>query len=199
MPVAIRRIGKTATTISTGQQDDLPGSDRSTAMSEKELLAAMTKAMGFTWVAQTPPTTSIISAITDISAIGDTRAQLPNVKHPITFDPAEALRKGKIRLLLAAQKWQQRVGEQLLDMICNAVTCTETQAIPPFEIFIPGDGSTMIEWQYKRKRIGFSLENRKRESFWYYIDLDSADQIRAKGPLGSFDAMRIVSSFLKGA
>jgi len=64
--------------------------------------------------------------------------------------------------------------------------------LPPLKAFNLEDGSVLIEWIYPDFRVGFSIEENKKESGWYLVSNKKLGEISASGFLESIDINRLV-------
>lgn len=64
--------------------------------------------------------------------------------------------------------------------------------LPPIRSFVLEDGSLLIELISAHSRLGFSIEQDRRESSWYLVTDETQGNIRASGDIGNDDIERPV-------
>jgi hypothetical protein len=68
----------------------------------------------------------------------------------------------------------------------------EPTAIPELQVFLPEDGSILLEWGTPSYRVGFSFERDDTESAWYLVSTRDLGQIGASGYIARADKDKLV-------
>jgi len=72
----------------------------------------------------------------------------------------------------------------------------EPTGFPELQVFLPEDGSILLEWGTPSYRVGFSLESDDKESAWFLVSTPGLGQMRASGYTAHMDKDKLVQWLL---
>jgi len=111
---------------------------------------------------------------------------------PSVFD------KARNHIVHDAQNTRQaRQALDFIDQLADSCRRLGKTDLPPIMTSFAENGSLVLEWQERRKRLGVSFEQALEDSFWYFIDLDSKDAIESHDSLSDLDVPKVLSSLLE--
>jgi len=107
---------------------------------------------------------------------------------PVTSSTA-ATRKAREAVTRVADRGIAANAEALIGAIETTLTRwaalgLDPGAVPELQVFLPEDGSILLEWGSPGYRVGFSLERNEAESGWYLVSTRELGQIGASGYMG---------------
>lgn len=87
---------------------------------------------------------------------------------------------------------QATQARQVLDFFREAVSSYNVRGLPPLEATEASDGSFLIEWMLKDRRLGFNIEPQGDDSGWYFVSSKEAGGRCASGGLASLDIRQLL-------
>lgn len=84
------------------------------------------------------------------------------------------------------------IVQKLLDEFVTIVPQSKAKNLPPLRITALDDSSYLLEWTFKDRRLGFSLEPDPKDSGWYYVFARGSSELYESGTMDQLDAERLV-------
>lgn len=119
-----------------------------------------------------------------------TRQSEPPAHHPLTRDAAV-----RVKELLSGSR--RALAEDLLERFCASVARLSVNGLPALRAMDGEDGSVLLEWTFKDRRFGFTIEPLPKDSGWYFVMCSGSSERYEAGSLDQLELPRLVRAMLQ--
>lgn len=108
--------------------------------------------------------------------------------HPTTRQAAEFIQ--------CLDGTRRKVAEDVLERLCAAVGALPQGELPALSAVALEDGSTLLEWTFSDRRLGFTLEPEAEASGWYFVFSNGSSERYEAGTMDQLEVPRLVAAML---